>query len=124
NDAPRIDLAEIYTVTVGDVVELPVVVTDVDSDPITVTIEALPPDLLYVNEMIAGVVAEGAADGSPYLVVVAAEDGEGETASLEVTWVVETAGEGEPGDDGSDVSSESEGDTGSGAEPASGSEGP
>ncbi|MCB0137119.1 MAG: hypothetical protein KDD75_18595, partial [Caldilineaceae bacterium] len=57
NDAPRIDLVETYTVTVGDAVELPVIVTDVDSDPITVTVEALPPDLLYADEMIAGVVA-------------------------------------------------------------------
>ncbi|MCB0041984.1 MAG: hypothetical protein KDE23_20010, partial [Caldilinea sp.] len=47
---------------------------------------------------------------------------EGETASLEVIWVVEPAGGDESGDDGSDVSSESGSDTGDGEEPASGSE--
>jgi hypothetical protein len=49
NDAPRIEMEDVYTVTVGDNVELPVIVTDVEGDPVTITVESLPLDLVYLE---------------------------------------------------------------------------
>lgn len=110
NDAPQIELANAFTVTAGTAVELPVVVTDVDSEYLTVTVEALPPDLLYADERIAGVVTETAVAGSPYLAIVTAEDDEGEVATLEVTWVVEAVSEEESGSSDGGVSNQAEDD--------------
>ena len=114
NDTPIIELADIFTVTAGVAVELPVVVADVDSESLTVTVEALPPDLRYVDDRIAGVVAESAIAGSPYLAIVTAEDAEGETVMLEVTWIVTTTGESESGNGDRSTSSEAGDDEGDG----------
>lgn len=86
NDAPRIELDTVYTVTVGEEVALPVVVTDVEGDAITVTVDALPLDLSYLDGAIAGVVAPAAADASPALTLVSASDSADAVVQQEVTW--------------------------------------
>ena len=68
--------------------------------PITVTVEALPPDLLYADKMIAGVVAERCGGGS--LPGGHCRRGRrGQNCDLEVIWVVGSRPAGmNPGDDG------------------------
>jgi len=88
NDAPRIELETVYTVTVGEEVALPVVVTDIEGDPITVTVEALPPDLEYLDGMISGIIAPDATADSPYLTRIVARDAADAVTETEVTWNV------------------------------------
>jgi hypothetical protein len=93
NDPPQIELEgvydDVYTVTVGSSIEISVVVSDVDSDAITVTVENLPPDLIYLDGMIVGVIAAEAADGGEYVTLIVAEDDEGATAERAITWIIE-----------------------------------
>jgi len=104
NDAPRIEMATIYTVTVGEEVALPVIVTDVEGEVITVTVEALPPDLSYLDGVISGIVAPDAAESSPYIALVRASDSDAAVAAeLEISWVVVSLLDGEG--DGSDAGS-------------------
>ena len=91
NDAPRLEVAETYTVTVGEEVALPVVATDVEGDAITVTVEALPPDLVYQDGAISGVVAEIAVEGSPFVTLVTASDSGDAVTQQAITWVVNAA---------------------------------
>jgi hypothetical protein len=86
NDAPQIDLEALITVTVGDDVNLPVVVLDVDSSSPMLIVDALPPNLALVDGTIEGFVAEEAA--GPYFSTLTATDAEGESAFLTVEWVV------------------------------------
>ena len=103
NDAPRIEMETTYTLTVGEEVALPVVVTDAEGDAITVTVESLPPDLSYLDGMIAGIVAPDAAENSPYIALISASDSDDDDAELEITWVVVSLLDGEG--DGSDAGS-------------------
>jgi len=111
NDAPRIEMEDTYTVTVGDTVDLPVIVTDVEGDPVTITVESLPLDLVYfdlgsveletpeldslesdalkLGGVISGTVALDAAENSPYPVLITASDGEESSSQRSITWVVE-----------------------------------
>lgn len=95
NDPPQIELEgvydDVYTVTVGSSIEISVVVSDVDSNVITVTVENLPPDLIYLDGMIGGVIAAEAADGGEYVTLIVAEDDEGATAERELTWMIEAS---------------------------------
>jgi hypothetical protein len=88
NDAPRIELETTYTVTVGEEVALPVVVTDAEGDAITVTVESLPPGLSYLDGVVAGIVAPDAAENSPYLARVIASDSADAVTELAIAWVV------------------------------------
>jgi hypothetical protein len=92
NDPPRIEMDDAYTVTVGDVVTITVVVTDVDSAVYTVTVEGLPPNLMFLEDeesrIIAGEVAPEALESGPYLTLIAAVDDEGEETQHEITWVI------------------------------------
>jgi len=92
NDPPRIDMDDVYTVTVGDVVTLTVVVTDVDSAVYTVTVEGLPPNLMLIEDeesrIIAGEVAPEALESGPYVTLIAAVDDEGVETQHEITWVI------------------------------------
>lgn len=93
NDPPQIELegvyGDVYTVTVGSSIEISVVVSDVDSNVITVTVESLPPDLIYLDGMIVGVIAAEAADNGEYVTLIVAEDDEGATAERKIAWMIE-----------------------------------
>ena len=92
NDPPRIDMDDVYTVTVGDAVTITVVVTDVDSAVYTVTVEGLPPNLMLIEDeesrIIAGEVAPEALESGPYVTLIAAVDDEGAETQHEITWVI------------------------------------
>ncbi|MCS6826401.1 MAG: Ig-like domain-containing protein, partial [Caldilinea sp.] len=94
NDPPRIEMADVFTVTIGELVTVTVVVTDVDSAGFTVTVEGLPPNLMFVEDeesrAIVGEAAPEALEGGPYLTVVAAIDDEGAEAQHEIVWIVLT----------------------------------
>ncbi len=99
NDPPRIEMADVYTVTVGELVTVTVVVTDVDSAVFTVTVEGLPPNLTFVEDeegrAIVGEAAPEALEGGPYLTVVAAVDDEGAETQHEIVWVILAPTEGD-----------------------------
>ncbi|GIV70516.1 Ig-like domain-containing protein [Caldilinea sp.] len=99
NDPPRIEMADVYTVTVGELVTVSVVVTDVDSAVFTVTVEGLPPNLTFVEDeegrAIVGEAAPEALEGGPYLTVVAAVDDEGAETQHEIVWVILAPTEGD-----------------------------
>lgn len=99
NDAPRIEMETTYTVTVGEEVALPVVVSDVEGDAITVTVESLPPDLSYLDGVIAGVVAPDAAENSPYLTRIVVSDSADAVTEMEIAWNVVSLLNGEANSD-------------------------
>ncbi len=99
NDAPLIALegegidmlaegGAILTVTVGASIELTVIVTDVDSEVITVTVENLPPDLIYADGLMTGQIALDIGEENELVTLFTAEDSEGAVTVLELTWVI------------------------------------
>jgi hypothetical protein len=126
NDPPLILLDDIYTVTIGDVVALPVVVTDVEEDAVAVIVDQLPPDLLFSEgdegALITGEVMPDAVDGSPYVTVITATDADAADTTHTITWIVELLpkpsadSEEAPAEDGEPAASEeSEGGASEGA---------
>lgn len=87
NDAPEITLASPVTLSVGEEVSLPVVVVDVDSDTVTLTVDALPPGLELLDGLVQGSVSADAA-GSAYFSRFTAEDTNGGVVTVAVDWTV------------------------------------
>jgi hypothetical protein len=87
NDAPEITLPAAITLTVGEEVDLPVAVSDLDSEDVMLTVDALPPGLVLLENTVTGVVGEEAA-GAPYFSLFTAEDTEGASTTVPVDWTV------------------------------------
>ncbi len=90
NDAPRIDLDPIITLTPGAEVNLPIVVVDPDADAeagaAMLTVDTMPPGLALVDGVITGFVADDAL-GS-YFSDFTAEDTEGGVSVASVEWAI------------------------------------
>ena len=90
NDAPRIDLDPIITLTPGAEVNLPVVVVDPDagaeSGAPMLTVDTMPPGLALVDGVITGFVADDAL-GS-YFSDFTAEDTDGGVTVASVEWAI------------------------------------
>ena len=88
NDAPAITVPVTMAVAVGEAVEVPVEVDDVEGSEVTVTVEGLPPGLEWNEDAIRGVVAVDAEAASPYFTTVRAVDADGSEAVAFVEWTV------------------------------------
>ena len=102
NDPPLIVLDDMYTVTIGDVVTLPIVTTDVEEDAVTIAADTLPPDLFLSEEgevvLISGEVAPAAAEGSPFVTTITITDANDASTTHTLTWIVEAIADA-PADD-------------------------
>ena len=90
NRPPTIDAVDDQESVEGDAIALAVEAEDPDGDALTFSADGLPAGLAIDagTGEIAGVIAEGAADESPYTVEVTVTDPDGAGASTEFQWTV------------------------------------